>query len=170
MPLASTSSSAITYNMDIRGLVSRINDFIEELNKSVSSNIHFMNTFDQARLMSYITAVRTYHSWIVAQPQLDLPETSPRAYTLDPNPDIVPMENQDVRELVNMFEITRDELIGSQSGRMGAGLLSFDSGRLLAVLAKAESFLVDYVQPTSPLDVPESSPGYAMTPAGKVGV
>jgi hypothetical protein len=165
-----TTTAGSVYNQDIRGLASRINRFITELMLSASANLANVSEFDALRLESYIRAIRTYHDWIMAQPQLDLPETAPRAYALDPDPTVAIIENEALRDVLTMMEVARDELVASQSARMPVGLLSFDSRRAMAVVDKVEAFLNSYIREVQPLDLPESSPSRPMAPTGKTGV
>ena len=165
-----TQTNQSVYNQDVRGLASRINRFITELMLSASANLANVSEFDASRLESYIRAIRTYHDWIMAQPQLDLPETAPRSYQLDADPTVPLIENEAIRDTIVMLEVARDELINSQSARMPVGLLSFDSRRVSAVVDKVEAFLNSYIREVQPLDLPESSPQRSMAPAGKTGV
>jgi hypothetical protein len=162
--------SGIVYNQDVAGLHARINRFINEMTDSVSSGISLFTAFDQARLLSYTNAVHKYHDWVIAQPQLDLPETHPREYALKPNPVVPDIENESVKDVIRLLEVTRDELANCQSSRMPSGLVSFDSIRLVAVIKKVEAFIKDFVQVADPLDLPESSPQSLMAGAGKTGV
>lgn len=157
-------------NQDVVGLYNRINDFIFEMFKSVSSQTSEMNEFDQARLTTYLDAVDTYHGWVTNQPHLDLPETSPRAYPLRAPDDVPIVENENVNDITRMMVIARDELINSQSARLAAGLNKFDSARLTAMIEKLRRFLSDYVGVATPLDVPESSPGMVSSGAGRTGI
>lgn len=161
---------AQTYNHDVAGLHRRINRFIIEMIKSVSNSTSMMNEYDQKRLISYLSAIRAFVGWVVAQPQLDLPETSPRLFTLDPNPAWDLMENESVVDVIRMLEIARDEITHSQSSRASSGINKFDEARVLAVVAKIEEFLKNYIQTITPLDLPESSPMRPMTGPGRVGV
>lgn len=158
------------YNHDVAGIQRRINRFIIEMIKSVSNSNSLMNEFDQVRLQTYLDAIRGYVSWVTSQPALDLPETSPRAYILDPNPAWELTENESVVDVVRMLELSRDEVINSQSARMSAGLNKFDTARLLAVVDKIDAFLKNYIKLITPLDLPESSPMRVMSGPGKVGV
>lgn len=157
-------------NHDISGLHRRFDRFIYEMVKSVSNSTSMMNEFDQNRLVSYLNAIRGYVAWIVSQPQLDLPETSPRFYTLDPSPTWDLVENEAIVDVIRMLEIARDEVINSQSARMSAGLNKFDESRLIAVISKVEAFIQNYIKVITPLDLPESSPMRVAATAGKVGV
>lgn len=169
--MPATNAGPVTYNHDVAGLYRRVNRFIVELLKSVSSVGSQVNEFDQTRLSSYIGAIRSYHAWVAAQPQLDLPETHPRAIQLEAPP-VVPneVENESVRDVVYLMEIARDELVNGQSSRNGSGLVSFDSARLTAIVDKIEALLLSYIQNVTPLDLPESSPSRIMVTSGQVGV
>lgn len=164
------AGSLVVYNHDVVGIWDRINRFIEELSKSVSSNVSITNSFDITRLETYLNSIDRYHAWVKAQPQLDLPETSPRAYDLFPAPALPVIENEDTDDVIRMLVLARDEIVNSQSSRLGSGLIAPDSARLSAVISKARAFLVDYIIPTQPLDLPESSPAQVMSGSGRTGV
>ena len=159
-----------TYNTDVVGVYRRINRFITEVMHQVSSNLSEVNQFDYARIQSYLDAVRAYGAHIQADPELDLPETSPRLYQLDEPPVVPKIENESLADMIRLMELMRDELINSQSGRRSAKLVSFDYVRLLQVLDKCDRFMADYIATVTPLDLPESSPRAMMTPEGKKGI
>ena len=157
-------------NHDVSGMLRRMDRFMFELVKSVSSSLHQTNAFDQARLTQYIGAMRSYRNWVVAQPQLDLPETSPRLIEVAEEPAIPELENESLYDVVTMLSIARSELINSQSARQSSGFVSFDDNRVMAIVDKVERLLIDYIQVTTPLDLPESSPLNAVTGSGRTGV
>jgi len=159
----------IVYNHDVAGLYRRMNRCISELLHSVSGSTSNVNAADRDRLQTYLQAVRAYHDWVVAQPELDLPETHPRSIELETPPDTSKVENESIRDVVTMIEVARDETINGQSARNSAGLIKFDSSRLIAVIEKAEAFLKDYIETTTPLDLPESSPMREITKSGRKG-
>lgn len=157
-------------NHDIVGLYDRINRFIEEAQKAASSSVSLTNQFDVDRLKTYLDAIDRYHNWVRSMPQLDLPETTPREYKLLEAPDIVDIENDDMDAVVRMLVLARDEVTNSQSARLGAGMLTPDSNRLIAIVGKARAFVNDYILPTQPLDLPESSPNAPMSGSGRTGI
>lgn len=157
-------------NHDVAGLCRRVNRFIVELNKSVSSSVHDMNEFDQGRLNDYLAAIRAYRTWVVAQPHLDLPETHPRPIEIGPNPEPPDVENESVRDIVNLMEICRDELVSSQSARNPAGLIVFDDNRAMALVEKCQAFLDNYIKATQPMDLPETSPLRPVSGPGLTGI
>jgi len=159
-----------TYNHDIVGIFNRMNRFIREAMKSQSSGVSQVNAFDQERLKSYLSAIRYYHDHVQGAPDLDLPETSPRLYELRLNPEVPDMENESLADICRLLELGRDELINSQSARLGAKLINFDSIRLLQIVDKCERFMADYVAKATPLDLPESSPRAPMTGPGQQGI
>lgn len=165
-----TGTDILTYNHDVAGLQRRINRFIFEMIKSVSNSGSLMNDFDQNRLASYLAAIKGYVSFIVSQPQLDLPETSPRIIKLDPNPVWDLLENEAIIDVIRLLEIARDEVVNSQSSRNSSGLNKFDEARILSVVTKIEIFLNDYIKVVTPLDLPESSPMRVVTGPGLGGV
>lgn len=171
MPIITgAKSESVVYNQDVLGLINRINRFIEESTKSVSSGLSYSNEFDLNRLKSYLNAIDSYHNWIRSQPQLDMPETAPKGYQLEPNPEVPDLENEDINDLVRLFLVARDELVNSQSARMGCSMVVQDSARLTAIIQKARAFLTDYVEQVQPLDLPESSPANPLSGSGRQGV
>lgn len=160
----------ITYNHDIAGLQRRINRFIYEMIKSVSNAGSLLNQFDRERLITYLNSIRVYVAWIVSQPLLDLPETSPREIQLDPNPEWDLVENEAIIDIVRMLELARDEVVNSQSARNASGLNKFDEARILAMVEKVDKFITNYIDQVTPLDLPESSPMRSAASAGKGGV
>lgn len=161
---------AIVYNTDIAGLHARINRYIIEHNRSVSANVSQVNPFDQARWLSYLTALRTFHAWMIGQPQLDLPETAPLPITLEENPAITDVDNESVNDLLRMLVALREEAVNSQSARNPTGMQIHDTNRFLAQITKMEAFIKDYISVILPLDQPESSPSAPMNAAGRLGV
>ena len=168
MPAA--DASRVVYNHDVAGLHRRMNRFIGEMAACASTNLSQMSEYDQERLTTYLNAIRTYTNWVVAQPQLDLPETSPRVYALEPDAVIPLVENEAIVDIIRMMELARDETVNGQSARMSSGLIRFDVLRLGAVINKVEAFLTTYVSIVTPLDLPESSPSRPVTAPGKTGV
>lgn len=168
--MPTVQQSIFVYNQDIVGLFDRINRFIEELIKSVSSGLSLTNSFDQARLAIYLDAIDRYHEWVKAQPHLDLPETAPQPFILEANPIIPNVENESINDVIRLLVAARDELINSQSARLPAQMLVFDSVRLTAIIEKIRRLLEDYIAVTEPLDLPESSPREVVTGPGRTGV
>ena len=159
-----------TYNMDIVGLYNRINRFIKEIAHQVSSNLSETNQFDFGRIQSYLGAIRSYALHVQNDPELDLPETSPRLYELREPPVVPDVENESLADMMRYLVTLRDELTNSQSARRAAKLVSFDYVRLQQVLDKCDRFMDDYIATVTPLDLPESSPRAMMTPEGKKGI
>jgi hypothetical protein len=153
-------------NHDVLGLVRRINRFIVELVKSVSSGVSEITGHDRRRLESYLVALRAYKAWVVAQPLLDLPETHPCALPVPAPPEVPELENESVADVLVLLGRLRDELIASQSGRYASTLQEHDSVRFDAIVAKVAAFMRDYVEVATPLDLPESSPATPLTGPG----
>jgi|SRR5579863_5310787 len=146
------------YNSDVAGIVNRMNDFLDELLASVSANSNYFNTSDSTRFNSYLSAILNYVAWVTAQPQLDLPKTSPRGIPLVDYPVITTVNNNDLDDMIRLFAISRDELTNSQSALDGSGLIAFDANRLIAIVTKMQNFMANYVAKTNPVDLPASQP------------
>ena len=153
-------------NHDIVGLDSRINRFMVELGKAGSADLSEISSFDFDRTVSYLSAITVYVDYVQAEPELDLPETTPRKYELEeaaPTPDV---ENESINDLLRLFSLMRDELAVGQSSRRSSRLIIFDERRLRALVLKAENFMTNYVATATPLDLPESSPREPQTGPG----
>lgn len=170
MPATATSNPTFVYNHDVAGLHRRINRFVVEMAKSVSNSVSQFTQYDQDRLLSYLNAIRAYVNWVVSQPLLDLPETSPREYTLDSNPTWEVVENEAVVDVLRMLELVRDEIVHGQSARLSSSLIKYDVDRLNAIVDKIEAFINAYVATITPLDLPESSPMRSVATSGRTGV
>ena len=158
-------------NMSVRGFHSRINRFIYEMLYSNSSNGSMVDKFSKERLLSYLTALKNYHDFIMAEEPLDLPESFPKKYSLRPDVEIREVENEMVNDIVERFVLMRDEIIRSQSSRYSSGLHPKDSGRLLAAVANIDSYIKNYVDANViPLDLPKSSPRTESIGKGRTGV
>ena len=157
------------YNHDVFQLVRRMRRFKEELLKSVSSGVSELNEYDKNRLWSYLNAIKAFKGWVVAQPQLDLPESSPMEIEVSEMVPALDMENDDAALIINLYELIEKEMLNSQSARRSTGLISHDSIRFDTYIAKIERFINDYIDVATPLDLPESSPTFEMTGPGRVG-
>jgi hypothetical protein len=158
-----------TYNHDIVGIWNRMNRFMEEIQKSQSSNDSLTKQSDITRIETYLDAIDRYHAWVVGQPELDLPKTTPRLYKLDDWVQDQVIENDDLDDLSRLFRLARDEIALSESSRSGAGLSKHHSAILTALITKARDFLNNYIKQTTPLHLPESTPLHAMSGPGRVG-
>jgi len=156
-------------NHDIIGIYDRMNRFIVEMNKAVSADVSDVISFDQARLASYLDAIDRLRIWIVAQPQQDFTESTEMVFTLEAEPDVVNVENESINDVIRMMTLARTDLINSQSARKPSGLDPADATRLTAFVEKIRTFLNEYIIPTVPLDLPQSSPMEGRTGAGKRG-
>lgn len=158
------------YNIDVTYLADKLARYAGEVQMSVSSNVAFVNEFDMARLQAYLTDIDAAIAYVLAQPQLDLPESHPMLHPIQAFPAMRDMESDEWDHVVRLLRSGYIELVNSQSSRLGAGLMPFDSRRVSALVAKTRQWLNDYVTQRSPMDLPETSPQQAMSPAGSAGV
>lgn len=158
-------------NQDVAGLAERTDEVIYEVAKSQSANLTDLRPFDRTRINEYIEMLKRYAAWVVAAPDVDLPETHPRAYSIKFISEGVDMdiENKALRDLIRMFQAIITELTNSQSARAASGLTVHDKRRFDLVIQKVEAFLDDYVAQTQPLDMPESAPSSDAVGAGFTG-
>ena len=159
-------------NQDVAGLVERTDEVIYEIAKSQSANLTDMRPFDRTRINEYNGMLKRYAEWVSDAPDIDLPETHPRNYPIkyisaDVDADV---ENKALRDLIRMYRALITELSNSQSARAANGLTTHDKRRFDLVLEKVEKFLVDYVDNTQPIDMPESAPSSDAIGPGYKGI
>lgn len=160
-------------NMDIAGLVERADQIMVELLKSQSADIDAFRGADRARADVYMGNMVDYAEWAASQPELDLPESSPRTFNIDylSERDGVSekVENKAIRDLARMMQALIIEMSNSQSARAPSGIIVHDLGRFNALIAKMRAFLTDFVDPQQPTDLPETNPSEAGVTSGRLG-
>lgn len=169
--MADTSSNPTgVYNLDVTYINDKLCRYAGEVIKCVSANLAFVNEFDMERMLKYLGDVDTAILYVTSQPQLDMPESHPTLHPIEAFPEVPDMESDELDHVARILKTTRTELVNSQSARMGAGLLPFDSRRVTALVAKSRQWLMEYVGVRLPMDLPETSPQEAMTGSGRGGV
>lgn len=158
------------FNDDIESIYNRINRVIYELQKSASANVTDVNTHDRSRITAYVNYVSTFVEYVEKKKSLDWTETHPLTIILKAPPTIMDVENLIIKDLVKMFKRCRDELINSQSARNSNGIIEHDLTRAKAGLQAIRAFLIEYVDKTVPVDMPESTPSVPDSGAGNTGI
>lgn len=158
------------YNHDIISMLARLQRYMKEMNLSVSSNLSELSVADRTRLESYIENIKKFKAWVIEQPELDLPESSPRAFTFEDADAVVDIENLDITQIGRLLNVLMVEMASSQSARKPAGMTVHDSLRFDTIVTKIESFLADFIGEDDGLDLPESSPKSPMSGVGNTGV
>ena len=161
---------ADTLNTDVVGINERIRRFMTEVMKSASSNSSQVKDADLGRLKSYLSSLRSYLDHVAKEPELDLPETNPKVYTLKDLPPMLEIENESLADCCRLLELAREELVNSQTARLASGIIHFDKERQVKIIEKCERFIKDYIEVVTPLDLPESSPMDPITPKGHLGI
>lgn len=158
------------HNADSMNYRKMINRFIEEQLYSQSSNSSKYKQADIIRLGTYTSSMRFHLNFMKSQPEQDLPETDPKEYLLEANPEVFLVENEMVNHVVKLFVLARDEMDHSQTARDSSGIQEHDLKRQEDYITRIETYVRDYIQETSPLDLPESSPRRRVQGAGKTGI
>ena len=159
----------IVYNQDIVGLYDRIQRAIFETLHSASSGTLSYSEADITRQRQYTSDLLSKHEHIINEPALDLVETHPRAYELRTPIAVQHLENDGSNDLIRLYEVTRDELINSQSARLATNLVSFDANRFEDNVHKIQHE-IDYIEEVQPIDLPESIPKEPLKGQGRKGV
>lgn len=158
-------------NQDVAGLAERTDEVIYEVALSQSANLTDMRPFDRTRITEYNAMLNRYAAWVTDAPDVDLPETHPRAYPIKYISDGIDadVENKALRDLIRMYRALITEMTNSQSARAANGLTVHDKRRFDLVMEKIDKFLNDYVDETQPIDMPESAPSSEAVGSGYKG-
>lgn len=158
-----------THNHDVRMVHNEYCRYIEETLKAQSANLAMIRDADKNRLLSYLDRMVQILDWIVAQPQVDLPESHPDIYELQEYPPLTKVENESLNMLATLFDLARKENANSSSSRAPSGMVSFDESRQRQYISKARNLLV-MSDSISPVDFPESSPRADSITDGRLGI
>ena len=158
-------------NQDVAGLVERFDEVIYEVASSQSANLTDMKAFDRTRIDQYNAMLKRYADWAFVAPDVDLPETHPRSYSITYISEAVntDIENKALRDLIRYYRAGITEMSSSQSARAANGLTTHDKRRFDLIMEKIENFLTQYVDETQPLDMPESAPSSDAVEPGYTG-
>lgn len=157
-----------TNNHDVRVIHNEYCRYIEEVLKSQSSNLAMIRDADKTRFLSYLDRLTKIIDWIVAQPQVDLPESHPDIYELQEFPELVKVENEILNTFATLLDLGRKENAKSSSSGAPSGLVSFDEERQRQYIAKMTA-LLSLSDVVTPVDFPESSPRAAGVTDGRTG-
>ena len=158
----------VVRNRNVAGLVRRYDDFIKEIVESDSANQQSTSAADLERWNSYLSAIDRYVAYVVSEPEVDVPESASLDIQVKDSPVIPDMENNSVYDLAWMMYDARHEVVNNQS-RTAYNFTKADTKRVTDITEKCRRFLLDYVEQTQPLDMPESIPEFALTGPGRTG-
>ena len=170
--MAQTNATAgpETCNVDIANLWRILNRLIFEAQHSQSAGVTFTIEADLKRLGKNLSDLRMRLDNVKERGIPDNPETQPATITLLNDPPDVDFENDDLKSVVQDAYVMRDELVGSQSSRLGGGLIPQDLERAYAMHDRIMLTFGKFVPSTDPKDNPESTPSVAMVGAGRTGI
>lgn len=143
-------------NIDIYGVAVRCNLYITELVLCPSAKKNSIEPADKERVKSYLAELKAYIGWIGTE-SLDTPKVNPKPL---PAPAVAPKDgviNPLISDLISHLELLRDELLNSQSKVKTTALEKFDKQRADGVLARAEKFIAEYLEKSTPVDLPENA-------------
>ncbi|HET6427812.1 MAG TPA: hypothetical protein VFJ30_05350, partial [Phycisphaerae bacterium] len=100
---------------------------------------------------------------------VDAPEASPYPIILPDWPEFAQVENESCNALLRMLHITGLSLRNAESARLVGGLQIHDSKRLTDLIQRTRNLLENFIRPTEPTDMPDSSPQAEMSGPGAGG-
>lgn len=154
-------------NHDVIFMCSKVDRYLEEMNRSQSTGLSGIIQWDQQRINAYLDALDVALAHVRAIPIVDTPETHPHMYVVEPGPEIVNVNSEEINHLCNMFLTLRNEILHSQSAKAGSNVIEHDARRWTDLVQKCRLFMADYVATQTPEDMPESSPEEPNTRHGK---
>lgn len=159
-----------TYNVDIVGMVQRLDRVIVEVNRSASGNSAVLSVPDAGRWKGYIADLLSYVDWFSEQPNpLDIPETHPAMLDLEAAPLVSRVDNLVANDIVRLLIVSRLEVVSSQSSSMSSGMLPFDISRFQSIMARIVAG-IDRAENAEPVDLPESLPHFPSVMVGNRGI
>jgi hypothetical protein len=166
----SEATQNVTLNADIAQVVRRLDRVIKEMQHGQSANVTMTIDADRIRIEKYIQDLGRQIDTINEMGIPDVPETMPEQITMREAPVDVEVTNDDYAGVIDQFYVMRGELIGSQSSRLGGGLLSPDYKRAKALLARVTTLFSNFIPAVDPGDFPESTPDVATVGPGLRGI
>lgn len=159
-----------TLNTDIAQLVRRCERVIVEMQHAQSASVTMTIEADRLRIEKYIRDVQTQLDTVNAMGIPDVPETMPEIINLSPQPDDIKVTNDDFYSVIQQWYVLRDELVNSQSSRLGGGLLAPDYKRAKDLMTRIETLFSRFIPAIDPGDYPESTPNVAVVGPGHRGI
>ena len=147
-------------NMDVVGIVERIDRTIYELMESESSELNSLEEYDVKRVLDYNTALRTYADVINAANRMDLPHSYPQMYAIKyitQGVDYNGTKNRIIRDLVRYYANAMVQWSRSESADKSNGFYDADYNRFILIMDRIDGYMESYIKEATPLDLPESS-------------
>jgi GTP1/Obg family GTP-binding protein len=159
-------------NLDIRGLLERVDRARYEVLKAGSANIDDIRQADRNRIDTYNSEIVSYAAYIAAEPEQDYPESYPEVYEVNymVTEDMEVIENLGLRDLDALYKKFVVELSNSQSARYPSGIKLQDKARVDSYMQRIDSLLTNHLDAVNPLDLPETNPSEASITDGKLGI
>jgi hypothetical protein len=160
-----------TRNLDIAGLLRRLDRGLVEITKSQSSGVSGTLPFDFARIKSFQVGWLNYAvNFAAKEPFADTPESTPVEIAVVCYGTTPPIENDSGWDMAQLIDTMMLELAGSQSSNIGNGFLPPHDLKRFVDLNGRLSNLIAHSEKIDPLDYPESSPRADSTGQGVTGI
>ena len=179
VPPGTVPADAKVSNIDVLGLIARLDRFSEEISGAQSTNLSSgLLPPDLLRVNDCLTDLVAFWKYAQAVPIPDSPEAYGKWMKVVPGdtgqtaPEKI--ENDDIRQLLYQIQVFRFELASCQSARFIHGFVPVPAGqpsdlqRITDAIARMQNF-VTYVAATQPSDRPASTPEFPASPGGKTG-
>jgi hypothetical protein len=161
-------------NPDMELLAFKWERIAEEAMGAQSTETSEVHPSDVKRFLAYFTDIEKWANHAHDAPRLDMPETSKRAWLVQPETVLRRIENDALFTVARFAIQFRDETLSSQSARMGNGMRDDDFERHTAAekgyVVKMRKLFNDYVAAQLPQDQPASSPSFPTVDTAKHGV
>lgn len=168
--MAQQSNGFETCNADIAHLYRRVNRVIYEMQHAQSAGVTYTIEADSKRIEKHLSDLKVHLDTVQEMGIPDNPETQPILMDLGAGPEEKNVENDDFKAVIDQLYIFRDELVDSQSSRLGGGLIPPDFTRAEAQLARINILFSKFIPATDPKDNPESTPSVAQVGQGMRGI
>jgi hypothetical protein len=147
-------------NMDVVGMVERIDRFAYDIMHFESAQLNEITSFDLERIAAYNEALRNYASTINSAESMDLPHSYPHMYEIHyatSEMELDTMKNKALRDIIRLYINAWVQWSRSESADKSNSFHPADYNRFILIMNRLDQYIASYVQATLPLDMPESS-------------
>lgn len=146
-------------NLDIAGLIRRIDRIIYEFHHCSSASSSGVRKKDRERFDSWIELLTSYKDDAQGREEMDTPKSHTREYPLEyvSNESRTGLKNQAIVDIIYMLENMITDLAHSDSAGDPNRLSEHDEQRFNEAIEGIEGFLANHVDEHTPSDMPEQA-------------
>ena len=160
MSLTNPFEPAEVRNMDVVGIVERLDRSAFDVMEFESASLNEVTEYDLGRIRQYNAVLRTYASVINSSIDMDLPHSYPHMYQIKyitTNLDFENVKNKVLRDVVRLYANAWVQWSRSESADRSNGWMAADYERFIIIMDRMDAYLAEYAQASLPIDLPHST-------------